>query len=196
MTQLRIANLILLVFLSMGFSKKPSPVYDSPQSEQSSTQSVILDFKPVKNYHTQVEGELIKAARIKAQEVLTGSCFKEFIGSRKMISTGGRSNQEVIDHILSSRVEIPVSMYFRCMSFGFRCPVPTKAVAYREPPSSTINLNRAVFNKSLNVCGWASTMSHEASHILGYEHSFKWTPERDYSVPYSINAAFTACCQD
>lgn len=156
--------------------------------------SLGISFAPVPNYATSGEKTKIKNASKKVNEVIQSQCFKDFMLNRKLIQTNGKSNQEVILDLLAWSGEIPVSMYYRCMK-SWRCPFGTSAVAYRQPPEKTINLNRAVFHSGLSDCEWASTMAHEGSHVRGYGHDFNWNKERDYSVPYSINAAFSKCCR-
>lgn len=155
--------------------------------------SLGINFKPVHNYATKAEKDLIGKASKKVNDTIQGQCFKDFMLNRKMIDTNNKSNQEVVADLVSYTGDIEISMYYRCMR-SWKCPFGTSAVAYRQPPEKKINLNRAVFHSGMSACEWASTMAHESSHVIGYGHSFEWTKERDFSVPYSINAAFSKCC--
>lgn len=155
-----------------------------------------IRFKPVLEYTTANERTMIEMAAIRLGGVLKSDCFKSFILERRLIQTEGRSNIEVLNHVLSLSGDIPVKMYARCITRSFSCPFPTSAVAYRKPPSLEINLNRVYFTGSRSVCDWASTIAHESlGHALGnYSHSKYWNKDRDYSVPYSLGAAIDACC--
>lgn len=156
-----------------------------------------LRFIPVAYYSTPQEREIITQAGALVNQTIQSKCFADFMGNRKLIQTEGRSVKEVVAHLQGLTSDVPVEMYYRCMR-SWKCPFGTTAVAYREPPSPTIHLNRAVYWNGLPLCEWASVMAHEgAGHSAGeYGHDFNWSPSRDFSVPYSINAAFTACCKE
>lgn len=182
---------LLIPNYSESFSrKKSSPVYvveASPTPTPIVVDKKGVEFIPVKNYSTTTEKQIILKAAAKLDETIKSDCFAGFIKNRKMIQTKGKSSEEVLQDILSLSGDVPVVMYYR--RFG-------TAIAYREPPSKTINLNRRVFTQDTPLCDWASTMGHESlGHSLGnYDHSYKWTKERIYSVPYSIGEAIDHCC--
>lgn len=148
-----------------------------------------ITLKPVEYYTTVAERAVIAKAQIKLNEVVHSKCFNDFISNRKMIQTNGKDSVAVAAHLKAITGVVPVKMYFRRF---------TSAVAYRQPPSQEINLNRNYFYTTLPLCQWVSTIGHESlGHSLGeYDHSFDWTPERDFSVPYSINKAIDACCKE
>jgi hypothetical protein len=200
---------ILVLFMSYfsnGFpmaSKRPEPLpvpppVQKPVKEElpAKSEGFNVTFKALDFYSTPKEREIIKAAEGKIKEVVNSKCFQEFITSTRLEETQGKSNLDVYLHILGMSGEIPVKMYLRRF---------TSAVAYRQPPSLEINLNRNFFTASVPVCSWAATMAHEAlGHSLGnYEHSFKWSVEREYSVPYKLGGAmekhggnaFSRCCK-
>ena len=146
-----------------------------------------VTFKPDLKYTNASEKAIIEKASLKLNEVTHSTCFHDFISNRKMIQTNNKTPSEVASHLASLNGHIDVLMYFNRW---------TSAIAFRQPPSLKINLNRNYFTASKSICQWASTMAHEGlGHALGnYEHSFNATKDRDYSVPYSINAAFEMCC--
>lgn len=184
----------LVSIFSFGYSTKRSVDVSAPA--QSPAPSSYVHFYPKKNYATPEEQNMINQMSSKVESVVKSDCFKNFLLKTRLIQTGGRSNQEVLSHILSLKGDVPVVMYYRCMK-SFKCPFGTSAVAYRKPPKTEINLNRAYFDYGDSVCEWASTVAHEGlGHTLGgYDHDFNWNKDRDYSVPYSLNRAFTECCK-
>lgn len=155
-------------------------------------------FEPDNYYTTVKERAKIKAASLKAAEVIHSKCFADFVMSRPLIQTGGRTREEVISHLASLFGSTTVQMYSTLL--------PSKAVAYRRPPSNVIHLHRSAFYPSLPTCQWAATLGHEGyGHAFGgYDHDFKWNKNRSFSVPYTIGGAdratggdaFAKCCNE
>ena len=145
-------------------------------------------YLPVEFYSTPQERVKIKQAGELVNNTLHSSCFRNYMASRRLIETKNLSNEVIISQISRLSGLVDVSMYFNRWS---------SAMAYRQPPELKINLNRKYFSASGNACEWASTMAHETMHaLLNFEHSFKWTPERQYSVPYSVGSAVEKCCKE
>lgn len=196
--------LILLVFsfaaYSMG-SKKPQPLPMPPVPSETPTREIAgefkVDFSPEVKHSTEKERGLIAKAALKVSETVKSGCFKDFMLSARLLETDGKSNAKVLEHILGMVDKVPVKMYLRRGS---------SAIAYRQPPEKSINLNRTFFNEKKSPCRWAATMAHESlGHSLGnYKHSMKWSIEREYSVPYKLGGAgdkyggnaFSQCCKD
>lgn len=191
-------NVILILFIiySQGCSSLINAKSSGLKIDQTSLVSVpnetklvrTVSFIPDAKYTNPTDKAMIHSAEKKVNEVIKTRCFHDFMANRKMIQTKNLSSAEVADQISNLSGLIGVSMHFKRW---------TSAVAFREPNSLKINLNRKYFTASTKLCSWASTMAHEAlGHALGnFEHSFYQTKDRDYSVPYSINAAFDACCK-
>lgn len=147
-----------------------------------------VQFIPDAKYTNPTEKAMIQKAGELVNQVVHSQCFYDYMASRKMIQTKNLSSEQVAKQISILSGLVGVSMHFKRW---------TSAVAFREPNALKINLNRYYFTASTKLCSWASTMAHEAlGHALGgFDHSFHQTKDRQYSVPYSINAAFDACCK-
>jgi hypothetical protein len=158
-------------------------------------------FEPVTYYSTVAERAKILSAGRKADQVIQSDCFRNFMSSRKLIQTNGRTPEQVAAHLQSLKGVVPTEMYSKCLGI-WPC---TSAVAYRNVGSDTIHLNRNAFYPSMSDCAWAATLAHESlGHSLGgYDHDFNWSPSRSYSVPYSMGgadktqggSAFDKCCK-
>jgi hypothetical protein len=201
-------SLSLITNVALGAGRKapipvdpePEPVVSvtpgpSPTTPQPPSSGDRIVFKPVDYYSTPAERKKIASAGKKVNEVIQSQCFFDFISQRKLIQTGGRTPLEVANHLKSLSGEVPVVMYYRKY---------TSAVAYRQPPEITINMNRKYFSPSMSDCDWAATMAHESvGHSLGnYGHDYNYNRARSFSVPYSIGggdtisggSAFDKCC--
>jgi hypothetical protein len=197
--------LIILFLAAISCTSKAPIAATTPTPTLAPTPSVSpspsvrgVKLSPVFDYTTKAERDVIAKVENKMNEVVQSKCFDDFLSKRKMIQTGGKTSQQVVDHVRGLSGSVPVQMYYRCMSRSIRCLAPTSAVAYRQPPDLDIHFNRAAFYPGLPLCEWVSTAAHEAlGHSLGeYDHDFNWNAQRDFSVPYSLNAAVEACCHE
>lgn len=154
----------------------PSP---SPTAAPSSG---TVHFVPDPYYTTPEQRKLIADAEAKANEMKNSDCVHDFLATRKMIQTNGKTDLQVADEVRAASGNIPVQFYYNY--FG-------SAVAYREPPSLTIHLNGRVYSTWSSVCEVVSVLLHESigHSLLNYDHDYKWSASREYSVPYSINHA-------
>lgn len=183
----------------------PPIIVEQPEVGKEKPKSGIT-FKIVESTTKGNEIELLNKAIGKFNEVYGSQCFVDFMSKQRMNWTNGRTTKQVVEHLLSLRGEVPVRMYFNPYgNRSLRCPKCSTAVAYRQPPSKTINLNRDFFTSKQTPCRWASTIFHETLHSIGnYGHSVKWSREREDTVPYVVGGrkaryggdAFDKCCRE
>jgi hypothetical protein len=195
MSKALFAAALTVALSAHAFSRKaPAPQPSASPSPLASpslpAQPGNIQFKPVDYYTTVAQRAKIKRAGALVNQVLQSECAKRWLTARKMIDTDGMHSAAVAENIKSLIGVVPVEMYSRCLG-SWPC---TSAVAYRNVGSPTIHLNSRAFELSDPDVMWARTMAHEgAGHALGgYGHSFKWTPQRDYSVPYSLGGSTDA----
>lgn len=184
--------LIGLGALGAGFSRGVSQPAPEPTVSPSPLPSTIpqmsgIEFQSVAYYTTPAERVRVAAAARKVVETVQSKCFRDFMSARAMIHTHERSPRKVAEHLQGLTGIVPVKFYYSRFS---------SAVAYRQPPSLEINMNRKFFGSWSTPCELASTLGHEGlGHAIGeYDHDYEWNAQRDFSVPYSINKAFEKCC--
>lgn len=191
---MKISILVLIFLLSSCTSKQIKPSVTTPEnvppvSSPSATPSIDpprggVTFEPVEYYTTKTERELIDKASIIANRVRSSDCTFDFISKRKMIQTQGKTNVAVATEVRALTGVVPVEFYYERFS-GAR--------AYRSPPGKTIYLNRKYIGPNSDICDVAGTLNHESLHALAeYDHDHEWSPEREYSVPYSYDHAFAS----
>lgn len=149
---------------------------------QASTSFTVKGFKN----HTAKELEKNKKAIAKIEEVINGKCFEDKMLERKLIQTEGKKNSDVVQDIRTKHVDVYLNMYYKRFS---------KVNGYRNAGSNVINLNQK-FHNYFGPCSTGSNIIHEVTHVKGYGHDYNPTKTRPFSVPYSTNWAFEACCKD
>jgi hypothetical protein len=187
-------------------SKNPPVIPKPPETEIATLpngQGSHVLFIALKGYATDKQSDLIEKASFKLNQTVKSQCFSDFLTNTSLKETNGRTNAQVLNHILSFNDVVQVRMYYKKWGDCLTC---TSAIAYREPPEKKINLNSSFFTEKVSACRWAATMAHESlGHSLGnYTHSFKWSVSREYTVPYKIGGAsekygsnaFDKCCLD
>ena len=135
--------------------------------------------------HTQEEKQFVEISESLINKLVQSKCFESFMVNRELIDTNGKTPKQVVDHLRSLNGSVPIHMYYSRKN----------VVGYRNPSYPDVYTNRR-FHAGSNACDRASNLGHEVvGHSLGeYDHSYKATYSRPRSVPYSINAAFKACC--
>lgn len=180
---------ILLVFSLICFLSKeahsrgaPYPKKPPTMPAQTATPGSGIHFSPVRNY-TFEETQVLAVAESLANKLVKSSCFENFMVKRNLIETNGKTALEVVNVLKTSDLTIPVEMYYK----------NNNVVGYRQPPAPDIYTNRK-FHAGSNACARGSNITHEWSHTAGFSHAYRATKSRPFSVPYSINAAYVACC--
>lgn len=170
-------------------SVTPVPVV-SPVPGPSGAPQVRVHFTSSSDATPQ-QAALVAQAELRAAQVVASDCFGAFILTRPMVQTNGLSSAQVLERIRSVQGTIPVTWYWPSWWQRLHNVVD----GYELPGDNTAYVNASLAG-SFSVCDLASLLDHEGiGHALGgWSHDFNATSRRPYSVPYSINAGFSACC--
>jgi hypothetical protein len=157
----------------------PAPA-ESPDPDYTTVPGPLIVPLTSTNY-----GALLPEVQDVANGVLYSDCFGRFMLTRKLNTTRGLSNPQVLEILRTPAPPQQVSMYYQ----------NNNVVGYRQPPSNVIHTN-SKFHNGANLCSRASNIVHEWAHTTprNFAHGFSPSLARAYTVPYSINAAFSACC--
>lgn len=142
-------------------------------------------------YFTMTEEEkMAKAIEIIKLVVATDEFRRRVLnhtygGQKTFVDNAGLSNAQIYQKILegaeklqparNNRIDAEVELYYEASSI----------IGYTYASSRRIWVNRKYFNV-YTPAGVAHNLFHEWMHKLGFTHSSKWTPSREYSVPYSL----------
>jgi len=178
---------LLLITMLLTLVNCATNTVEGPKTPPAVTPVEKTDLVKVLSTKGFTEKEKVKLNNYipKMNETIDSECFKTFMVNRNIHTTQNKSNAEVVKHLRTSQVEIHLITYYKRWS---------KVHGYTYPNVNKIWLNRK-YHAGASLCSEASNLAHELSHKLGYTHDFKATQRRPFSVPYSINAGFTACCK-
>lgn len=141
------------------------------------------------------ELKIFKQVEIAAMETIATPCFFDHFTLTKyrsdLIQTNGLTRSQVVEKIRTSSIkEIPVKMYYDSRSGVY---------GYTYPNDPTLYFNRwyrtqeDYGNGDWSIASEASNFVHEVTHKLGFDHDFRRTSRRPYSVPYTANYAIDNC---
>lgn len=140
--------------------------------------------------HSEKQKQKLYKAQLKIDEMVNNKCFVDFILNRKLIKTNGKTGKEVVLDLKTNSHKVDILFY----SVPWWKKIKNTTHGYTYPNVDKIWLNNK-FHTGTTVCAEASNLHHEISHKYGYGHSSNRHYNRQFSVPYSINAAYGKCCK-
>jgi hypothetical protein len=190
-----LAIFAILVFLICIFPSCAETVQPSPSAGP--TPSPTTEVKPDEKAYTftaadgatATERRKLQVAASHINRVLQSECFEKWLAKAPIdfAQTDGRNRAKLLRHLRESAPAVVAHFYYR--------KPPPNVVGYRKIGGGyNIHLNRYYFN-TWHTCTWGSTILHETSHAMGYDHDYKLTKSRPYSVPYQLNRAMERCCK-
>jgi len=193
---------LILLFTLIGCSSTPTT---KPVLAPVETTPDVVVFEPAKevpflvvtefNGYNTKSVNILKEAVKKVNETVASQCFEDFIIDRaikkpgqkySLHTTNGKTAKQVVDDLRSGTAKIRLQYYTSRKG----------VIGYTYPNTDKIWTNWR-FYAGATACNRASNLGHEGSHKapFKYGHAFKATYSRPWSVPYTINAAFKACCK-
>lgn len=177
----------LLFFLSLAYgmgSKQPPQPVELPPIVVVPGEYVTI--RQCTNC-SPTQWKFIQEAEVKTNETVKTTCFKSFMLQRKLIDTMSLTPEQVVERLTTMNTVTDVEMYWTL----------NRVLGYtlgNQPVGKYKIWLNSRYMMNWNRCDLASLLGHEVAHKKGFTHDSKYSPPRDYSVPYSINAAFDHCC--
>ncbi len=185
-----LASLFVLFFLiSCGKSSDGKPqVSEETQLIGSSDFKVkikMINFLPDEKPKILEAGELIR-------QVITSEEFKEeilnheFEGRKAFSDNRGLSNEQIYKKILAASEKLtPGKNGIMDLTLVAYLNEEVTVVGYTYPNTHKIWMNRKYFGRN-DAAEVTTNMVHEWLHKIGFDHDSSPTPERRFSVPYSV----------
>jgi len=140
------------------------------------------------------EKAMLPKMQAKLNDIIKSQCFADHIIEKKFSSrleqTNGMTREQVVNHIKTTSVkDIPLVFYYPSWRQS------KNVVGYTYPDAPEIYLNRLFRDSdSWGLCAEISNAIHEVTHKQGFDHDYKATERRPFSVPYRSNYASDSCC--
>jgi hypothetical protein len=142
----------------------------------------------------------IRSAAQELEVVLRSDAFRQRVlhfghdGDTSFSNNNGLSNEQVYDTLMSGREDYS-TQYDSTANLDLTLYKPPfykrwSVVGYGYPGTPEIYLNRNYF-QVFTVAEVAGNLAHEWCHKLGFDHDYKSTSVRPYSVPYAVGEIVT-----
>jgi len=134
---------------------------------------------------TTAEAALVKKGVAYINQIASSSCFKDAIFVKRFTETGGKTNQDIWDTLVSRPYAVNVKIYTGTWIANHFYHTIGKTDASEK--SATIKVNRQFVRTAYD---FGNNLMHEVfGHIAGFRHDrIKAT-----SVPYQLNDIYADC---
>lgn len=195
---MKISLLLLSLSLystALGYSSKrpvevptPTPIV-TPSSTPVQSGDIHFTFKCASTC-TSAEVKRLAETEALIEKFIDSACFDTaWLSFKRLEQTNGLKNHGIIDKVRSSSVKnIPIVFYWPTWRQS------KNVIGYTYPDQPEIYLNRSFrADSTWTVWSEASNLFHESLHKIGFDHDFKATERRPYSIPYLGNRAVEFC---
>ena len=193
----------LTLFLAILLTALPSctpPDFDAQQEEGVVLEEgvrvqidALQNFSPVESERTD-RAALVLEAALNSDEFRRGVLDFTWNGKQTFANNNGLTNEQIYAVIMAGRetysddddhvANLSLSLY--SPPFFKRWGV----VGYGYPGTPQIYINRNYF-KVMSMASLVGLLAHEWCHKLGFDHDYRRTAKRPYSVPYGIGSLVT-----
>lgn len=159
-------------------------------------EALTVQFDGVR-YFNQAQADKLNAAKKLVELVINSRLFKERVlnftynGQKIFVQNNGLSNQQVYDLLMTGAERYPrQNPSDSTMNFDLELYTPkwyqsNNVLGYTSQNTETIYINKNFYNRA-EVNEIAMNLTHEWCHKMGFDHDFKSTSRRPFSVPYGI----------
>ena len=179
-----------------GDSTTPSvPSLPAPPNTDLGTGGVKVVINSAKNFNATQAAHL-EESRALLERIVNSEEFKQKVihftyqGQETYVQNNGLTNLQVYNKIMAGAEEFPqqtaannvIDLSVQLYTSGW---TGRNVIGYTNPSTPTIYMNTYFYNYATPI-ETASNMIHEWTHKLGFDHDYKATARRPYSVPYAV----------
>lgn len=182
---------VVLIFLGMmGMTGKIAQA-----AEDLATGGLRIEIRKSANFNPE-QLKHLEQSRALLEKVVNSEEFKQRVihftyqGRETFVQNNGLSNLEIYQKIMAGAEQWPaptpvnqaMDLFLQLYTSGWS---GRNVIGYTNPKTSTIYMNTYFYNEA-TPAETAANMIHEWLHKVGFDHDYKSTRRRPYSVPYAI----------
>ena len=193
----------LTLFLAILLPTLPActpPDFDAQQEEGVVVdEGVSVHIDALQNF-SPVEADRIDHAALVLEAALNSEEFRQRVldftwnGKQTFANNNGLTNEQIYAAIMAGRETYSdEDDHVANLSLSLYSPPFFKkwgVVGYGYPGAPQIYINRNYF-KVMSMASLAGLLAHEWCHKLGFDHDYRRTAKRPYSVPYGVGSLVT-----
>lgn len=157
---------------------------------------LLMNIHTAKNFTDQQYDKLMEAKQL-VELIINSAAFKSRVlnfsynGVPGFVQNNGMSNQEIYDTLMSGAEKWPQPtaadhfMDYDLILYKPKWYQSKNVLGYTNQNTRVIHINRYFFNKA-DINEIAMNLVHEWTHKMGFDHDYKKTARRPYSVPYGV----------
>lgn len=155
-----------------------------------------MNFHQTENFNNEQYDKLMQARQL-VEMIINSVAFKmrvlnfSYNGSKTFVQNNGMSNQQVYDFLMAGAEQYPEKtqpdheMDYDLVLYQPKWYQSKNVLGYTSRDTNVIHINKKFFNDA-EVHQIAMNLVHEWTHKMGFDHDYKRTSRRPYSVPYGV----------
>lgn len=171
--------IFLLLFSSLTFAEVPNEAY-------------TFEFNVKLIRMSRIKEEKVDEAIDLLRKIISSREFRKRIlnhrynGRKAFANNRGMSNAQIYKSILDGVERLkPYRNNAMDLELELYTDHDSRVMGYTRPKSRRVWMNTKFFNRH-TPAKVASNLTHEWLHKIGFDHDYKFTWKRRYSVPYAI----------
>ena len=167
----------------------------SPFANQSSF-ALVVNVLGRSNFTENQSAQLGRVSTL-LNHALNGEDFKNAVlnfsyqGKKQFVQNNGMTNEQIYHFLMSGAEKYPTAQLanekadMNLTIYYPRWYSRSSAVAFTSTSDPFLHIYNNYYNTAL-LSELSNTLVHEWTHKMGFDHDYKNTPQRPFSVPYGV----------